>query len=42
VRKVLPWLLLAAAFIWISQNPAGAADDIRNLLAAASSFISHL
>jgi hypothetical protein len=42
VRKVLPWLALAIAVIWIIQNPAGAAADIKALFTDATTFASHL
>jgi hypothetical protein len=42
MRKILPWLALAIAVIWIMHNPAGAGADVQTWLNAATAFASHL
>jgi hypothetical protein len=42
VKKILPWLILALAVLWIIHNPAGAAQTIKSLLTGASTFASNL
>jgi hypothetical protein len=42
VKKLLPWVVLAIAVMWIIHNPAGAAESIRSLLTGISTFASGL
>lgn len=38
MRKVLPWLALLIAVLWIANDPAGAAATIRQLFADLAIF----
>jgi hypothetical protein len=38
MRKVLPWLALIIAALWIANDPTGAAATIRQLVDDLSSF----
>jgi hypothetical protein len=38
VKKLLPWLALLIAVLWITNDPAGAAATIRHLFADLTSF----
>jgi hypothetical protein len=38
VRKVLPWLALIIAALWIANDPAGAAATVRQLFADLATF----
>jgi hypothetical protein len=38
VRKVLPWLALIIAALWIANDPAGAAATIREWFADLATF----
>jgi hypothetical protein len=42
MKKLLPWIALAIAVMWVIHNPAGAADTIRSLLTGISTFASNL
>ena len=38
MRKVLPWLALIIAALWIANDPAGAAATVRHLFADLATF----
>jgi hypothetical protein len=38
MRKVLPWLALILAVLWITNDPAGAAASVREIVADFASF----
>jgi hypothetical protein len=38
VRKLLPWLALIIAALWITNDPAGSAATIRHLFADLGTF----
>ena len=38
MRKVLPWLALIIAALWIANDPTGAAATIRQLSADLATF----
>jgi hypothetical protein len=42
VKKLLPWLALLIAAIWIINDPAGAAATIRHLADNLASFVRGL
>jgi hypothetical protein len=42
VKKLLPWLALIIAAIWIINDPAGAAATIRHLATDLASFVRGL
>lgn len=42
MKKLLPWLALGAALLWITGNPTGAAATIRHLITGLASFIHGL
>jgi hypothetical protein len=42
VKKILGWLALALAAMWLLHNPAGAAADIRHIIHALSTLVSSL
>jgi hypothetical protein len=42
MRKVLGWIALAIAAMWLVKNPAAAAADIRQIAHALSTLVSAL
>jgi hypothetical protein len=42
VKKILSWLALALAAMWLVKNPAGAAADLRQVVHALSTLVSSL
>ena len=42
MRKVLPWIALIGAAMWIVNDPTGSAATIRHLLTALASFVHGL
>lgn len=42
MKKLLPWLALAIAVMWIMHDPAGAGADVQSWLASITAFASHL
>lgn len=42
MKKILPWLALGIAVLWIIHNPAGAAAAIHQLLSSVTTFASGL
>ncbi len=42
MRKVLTWVLLIIAVMWLVKNPTGAAADIRQAVRALSTLVSAL
>ena len=42
IRKLLGWLALAAAAIWVVHNPAAAAADVRQVIHALTTLTSSL
>jgi hypothetical protein len=42
VKKILGWLALAIAALWLIHNPAGAAADMHQLISALSTLASSL
>jgi hypothetical protein len=38
VKKLVPWLALIIAALWIANDPAGAAATIRQLFADLATF----
>lgn len=42
MKKLLPWLTLAIAVIWITHDPAAAGADVKSWLTAVTTFASHL
>ena len=42
MKKLLPWLALIIAAIWIINDPTGAAATIRHLFAGLASFVHGL
>ena len=41
-RKLLTVTGVIIAVMWVVKNPAGAAADVRQLIAAVSAFVNHL
>jgi len=42
VKKALPWIVLVLAALWITRDPAGAADSVQRFLTDLTTFASHL
>jgi hypothetical protein len=42
VKKILGWIALAIAALWLIKNPAGAAADMRQVVHALSTLASAL
>ncbi len=42
VKKILGWIALAIAVLWVIKNPAGAAADVKQFMNALSTLASAL
>ncbi|MGI8449401.1 MAG: hypothetical protein ACR2MP_19925 [Streptosporangiaceae bacterium] len=42
MRKILGWIVLAIAVMWLVKNPTSAAADLKQLMNALSTLVSAL
>lgn len=42
MKKILGWIALAIAVLWVIKNPAGAAADVKQFMNALSTLASAL
>lgn len=42
MRKILGWIALIIAVLWVTKNPAAAAADLKQFMNALSTLVSAL